>query len=220
MEIKQKKSISIDELISLENKDHTKYNVDSSKNEVKEKTPNDRYYLPVLNINRAEEWPSKPLNERKHFTDKVAMEACLGNCCGVEGLKGGCCHLDPFDLEHVLGPLEEDWIKDIIKCFRNKGLNFNRQDIVIDNEEGKIIGETLFRETNNNNIFQHKDAYPILRFQVIGPRYACKFMSPMTYKCQIYEKRPNMCSNYLCQWVITNFLVKTKDKPNTWQKVG
>ena len=106
-----------------------------------------------------------------------------------------------------------------MKWFRKKGINFSRQDIVIDYEEGKIIGETLFKETGNNNIFQQEDAYPILRFQVLGPRYACKFMNPLTYKCSIYDQRPPMCRKYLCNYITTNFLVETKQKPNTWQKL-
>lgn len=225
MEIKQRKTISIDELIALDEErkletksDEKTKQAPSGAGSIQERTPNDKYYLPVLNINHLPEWQSKPLSERKHFTDEVAMKTCLGNCCGVAGLKGACCHLDPYDLEHILGPVDEKWINDTVKWFRKKGLNFSRQDIVIDYEEGKIIGENLFKESNNNNIFQERTAYPFLRFQVVGPRYACKFMNPLTYKCQIYEVRPGMCRDYLCQYISTNFLVKTKNKPNTWQK--
>ena len=185
----------------------------------KEKTPNDKFYVPVINLNLQHEWPSKPMEERCRFTDEVAMKTCLGNCCGVPGLKGGCCHLDPEDLEHVLGPVDETWIRDILKWFRKKGLNFSRSDVVIDYEEGRIIGETLFKDAVNNAVFSDRHAYPFMRFQVIGPRYVCKFMNPETYMCQIYEVRPEMCSRYLCQYVMTNFLCKTASHPNTWQKL-
>ena len=221
MEIKQKKTISIEELLVLENNTENTDNSFSSDDVNKIKSEKDRYYLPVLNINRPEFWPPKSIEERKLFDDKNAEKTCLGNCCGVEGLKGACCHLDPFDLEHVLGPVDKEnkerWVQSTIKWFKQKGLNFNRQDLVIDYEEGKIIGETLFKETGNKNIFQHEGAYPFIRFQVIGPRYACKFMSPLTYKCQIYEVRPEMCRTYYCQYVLSNFLVKTKNHPNRWQ---
>jgi Fe-S-cluster containining protein len=185
------------------------------------KGPEDRFYLPVLNINHTKEWDGKPVSERKLWTDQTAMETCLGNCCGVEGLKGACCHLDPVDLEHVLGPLDERWINDTIRWFRKYGGMplFSREDLVIDYEEGKILGNTLFKDAPNNVIFQQKKAYPFLRFQVLGPRYACKFMNPKTYKCLIYPVRPEMCRTYLCQHVLTNFLVKTENKPNTWQRV-
>jgi hypothetical protein len=62
-----------------------------------------KFHLPVLNINKEDYWPSLPLKDREHLTDKKAMDVCLGNCCGYEGLKAACCTLDPEDLEHVLG---------------------------------------------------------------------------------------------------------------------
>ena len=111
------------------------------------------------------------------------------------------------------------YVKDIVKWFRKKGLNFSRQDIVIDYEEGVVIGDTLFKDSPNNAVFKDKKAYPFLRFQVLGPRYVCKFMNPTTYKCTIYEVRPNMCRTYYCGYVMSNFLVKTKNHPNRWQKV-
>lgn len=222
MEIKRKVvSISADELADLEPVVQTFAPEKSGQDKDKKpaiKTPQDRYYLPLLNINHLNEWQPKK-GERKMFTDEVAMATCLGNCCGVEGLKGGCCHLDPTDLEHILGPLDEAWITETIRWFRKKGMVYTRQDLVIDFEEGKVIGNTLFKDAPNSQIFQQKEAYPFLRFQVIGPRYTCKFMSPDTYKCQIYEQRPKMCRDYLCQYIVTNFLVKVKSKPNTWQKV-
>ena len=67
----------------------------------------DRFHLPVLHINDPTQWPSQPLENRMRFTDEVAFHTCLGNCCGVEGLKAGCCQMDPDDMEHVLGPVDE-----------------------------------------------------------------------------------------------------------------
>jgi len=229
MQIKQKNSLSLEDLIEMDKQRQVEEQIKiPSRNQTlkeqqqdphQEKDYRDKYYLPVLNINQEQEWQSKPKEERKHFTDEIAIKTCLGNCCGVPGLKGGCCHLDPLDLEHVLGPVDEKWIKDIVKWFRKKGLNFSRQDIVIDYEEGVVIGDTLFKDSPNNAVFKDKKAYPFLRFQVLGPRYVCKFMNPMTYKCTIYEVRPNMCVTYYCNFIQTNFLVKTKSKPNTWQKM-
>jgi Fe-S-cluster containining protein len=220
MLLKKKTAINVDELAAI-TPPRVEVPIEKIGNKQKEgiKGPEDRYYLPVLNINHTPEWESKPNEERKHFTDEVAMDTCLGNCCGVPGLKGGCCHLDPVDLEHVLGPVDEEWIRDTIKWFKKKGIPCNRTDLVIDHEEGKILGETIFKDAPNNQIFQQKEAYPFLRFQVLGPRYVCKFMNPQTYKCQIYEVRPNMCRTYYCQYIVTNFLVKTKQHPNRWQKI-
>lgn len=220
MKLQQKKSLSIEELEQINNEKTTvSVPTKDETNQPKEKSANDKYYLPVLYLNHKQEWEPKPLSERRHFTDEVAMETCLGNCCGVEGLKGACCQIDPNDLEHVLGPVTEDCIKKIVNYFRKKGMNYNRHDIVIDYEEGKIIGENLFKEAHNAKIFEDRGAYPMMRFQVNGPRYLCKFMNPSSYKCQIYEVRPTMCSTYYCNYVTTNFLVKTKVQPNRWRKL-
>ena len=222
MKFKEGIPISVDDLLIAESTTSS-----GSISMVEEKTakqrgivePSDKYYLPIINLNLPHEWPSKPAEERSHFTEKVAMETCLGNCCGVPGLKGGCCHLDPYDLEHVLGPVDELWIRDIVKWFRHKGLHFTREDVVVDYEEGLIIGDTLFKDAPNNAVFKDKHAYPFLRFQVLGPRYVCKFMSPETYMCSIYLHRPLMCRRYLCSYVTGNFICKTWTKPQTWRKV-
>ncbi len=177
----------------------------------------DKWYVPKLNINDPLMWPSQPMENRRHFTDKMAEETCLGNCCGVPGVKGACCHLDPDDLEHVLGPLDEEWIKGIIKWLQKQGITARRADIVIDYEEGKIIGEKFF---NGHKVFESPGSYPMMRFQIVGPRFACKFLNADSAKCTIYSKRPDMCRNYLCSYVKANFLVRTKGHPNTYQKIG
>lgn len=175
-----------------------------------------KFYLPVLKINHMDMWPPKPRSEREHFTDSVAKETCLSKCCGVPGLKSACCRMDPEDLEHVLGPLDEAWIGKIIKWFKKKGMTLTRHDVVIDHEEGQIIGRNLF---NAHPIFEDPKSYPILRFQVDGPRFACKFLNNQTGMCNIYEARPDMCRTYLCGYVKSNFLVKTKENDNKWLMV-
>lgn len=183
-------------------------------------TAKDRFHLPVLHINDPTQWPSQPLENRLRFTDDVAFSTCLGNCCGVEGLKAGCCQMDPDDMEHVLGPVDEQWIKDIVRWLNLKGISANRTDVVIDFEEGRVIGEKFFNG-ERKAVFLSKESYPILRFQVDGPRFACKFLTPNTGKCSIYEKRPSMCRGYLCQYVKANFLVRTdsKNHPHTYVKI-
>jgi len=175
-----------------------------------------RYYLPVLYLNDPTQWESKPLSERKHFTDEVAKNTCLGNCCGHEGLKSGCCNLDPDDLEHVLGPIEEEWIKKTIKSFKTKGMSLGRHDLVIDLEEGKLIGSKFF---NDHPVFNSPDSYPMLRIQANGVRFACKFLNVSSGMCTIYEQRPNMCRDYLCQYVRKNFLVRLSNSPNKYIKL-
>lgn len=175
-----------------------------------------RHFLPVLYINDKTQWKSVPMEQRKHFTDEVAQETCLSNCCGVKGLKAGCCHLDPENLEHVLGPVDEDWIKSTLKWLNSKKIWFKRSDLVIDLEEGKIIGATFF---NDHPVFNSPQSYPILRFQVTGPRFACKFLSEDTGRCTIYEHRPDMCRDFYCEFIQGSFLVRTREHPNRYVKL-
>jgi Fe-S-cluster containining protein len=176
-----------------------------------------KYHLPVLNVNKDEYWESKPLKERRHLTDEVAMKTCLGNCCGYEGLSAGCCTLDPEDLEHVLGSISEDDIKLIIKNLKKVFPEISREDIVIEQEEGMALGKSLF---GGHKVFEQPTSYPMLRLQTMGPRYACKFLNPKTFKCQIYSFRPKMCVFYYCQYLKSNFLIKTNNnKLSPWEKV-
>lgn len=178
----------------------------------------DRFYLPVLHLNDPTQWPVA--ESRPQFTDTVAYNVCLGNCCGVEGVYSACCQMDMEDMEHVLGPVDEKWIENTIAWFAKKGIPTTRADLVIDFEEGKLIGEKFF-EGARKQVFFSKDTYPILRFQINGPRFACKFLNTVNGKCQIYEQRPGMCRGYLCQYVRSNFLVKTDptNHPNTYSKI-
>lgn len=215
------RSLSIEELNkqikSTENIKTAKKSNDLSQERLAEDKKSAKFYLPVLRLNDPTQWDSKPLSERKHFTDEVAKDTCVGNCCGVSGLKAGCCQLDPEDIEHVLGPVDEDWIKKTIKWFKKKGINVTRHDIVIDFEEGRLIGQAHF---NDHPVFQQKDSYPILRIQASGIRFACKFLNVSNGMCTIYEQRPDMCRDYYCSFVKSNFLVKTKNHPNSYRKIG
>jgi Fe-S-cluster containining protein len=230
MEIKGRPPLSLEEVTTLQKKredlentkkqENNKRFLGSLRNGNKPHNQKDRFHLPVLHINDPTQWPSQPLENRLRFTDEVAFHTCLGNCCGVEGLKAGCCQLDPDDMEHVLGPVDEDWIKEIVRWFNLKGVSVTRSDIVIDFEEGKIIGEKFFNG-ERKAVFLSKDSYPILRFQIQGPRFACKFLNPISGKCSIYEKRPSMCRGYLCQYIKANFLVREdpKNHPHTYVKI-
>lgn len=220
MTVKRIGSISIEELIKkneAEDAAIAKALIKSDKrlegSELKEAKKENKFYLPVLNINKPEFWEPLPASERKHFTDSVAKETCLSRCSGVDGLKAGCCKLDPNDLEHVLGPLPEEYIQKLIKWFQKKGINFKRQDLVIDFEEGQIIGRNFF---NGHPVFEEPKTYPIFRFDVDGPRFSCKFLNNQSGMCSIYEMRPDMCRNYLCNYVKSNFLTKSKKNPNVW----
>jgi len=220
-----KRTISIEELIRQDEEANARKIIDPiktsgtlipNKEELRDLKKENRFYLPVLHINHMDMWPPKPKSQRKHFTDKMAKEVCLSRCCGVDGLKSACCRLDPDDIEHVLGPLSEDWISSIIKWFKKKGVNVTKQDIAIDFEEGVLIGRKFF---NGHRVFEDPKSYPIMRFQVDGPHFSCKFLNNASGMCNIYEQRPDMCRNYLCGFVKSNFLVRTKEHPNQWRMV-
>lgn len=175
-----------------------------------------KFHLPVLNINKADYWPSLPLKERRHFTDQVAMETCLGNCCGYEGLKAGCCQLDMDDLEHVLGYLTEDDISKLLKHLRKATPGIKREDVVIEKEEGMLIGKKFF---NDHPVFKDDKSYPMLRLQIYGNRFVCKFLSTKTWMCTVYGSRPIMCSSYYCKYIKRSFLLHTRHPVTSWQKV-
>jgi len=216
-----KKSIKIDlnspDVTSTDNESQTVTQLNhstepSSEGERKE----GKFYLPALGLNNKDMWKPLQSSDRKHWTDEKAFSTCVGNCCDIKGLKAGCCHLDMNDLEHVLGPVDDDDIKLILQKLRKRGISATREDVVIDFEEGKLIGEAFF---NGHEVFNNKKSYPFLRFQVSGPRFVCKYLSTKTGMCTIYEFRPKMCRDYLCQFVQTRFLVRNKDKPNTFVKL-
>lgn len=198
---------------SKSNRDSLRLPKDIDKKELME---DNRYYLPVLHLNDTSMWESKPLSERLHFTPEVAKETCMSNCCGHPGVRNACCLLDKDDLEHVLGPVDEPWIKKMILWYKKKGIHATRSDLVIDFEEGKLIGEAHF---NGHKVFTDPKTYPILRIQAFGPRFACKFLNVHNGKCTIYSVRSEMCRGYLCSYVKANFIVKAKNTNNKYIRV-
>lgn len=209
MELKINRTITLAELEELEKEAKKKENKESKKIE-------GRFHLPVLYLNDPTQWEMASPENMRVFSPDISEKTCVGNCCGHEGLKSGCCHVDPTDLEHVLGPVDEKWIKRIIQWFSFKQIFFKREDIVIDYEEDKIIGEMFFR---GHEIFSSKSSYPMLRWQVTGPRFACKFLSTVTGRCTIYAERPQMCEDYFCSYLKANFLLKTREHPNRYVKL-
>lgn len=184
--------------------------------EIPKKKVQNKFHLPVLNINKADYWESQAVSDRKHLTAEVAAKTCLGNCCGYEGLSAGCCQLDSEDLEHVLGRVDEEDIKKLIMHLKKTQPGIKREDIVIDIKEGMMIGKQFF---NDHAVFKDERSYPMLRLQIFGSRFVCKFLSTKTFMCTVYSHRPKMCVEYYCEFLKKNYLIRTKDKPNTWQKV-
>lgn len=175
-----------------------------------------KFYLPVLNLNQKDKWESLEKKDRKHLTPELAEDVCTNNCCGYEGLAAGCCQLDPENLEHVLGAITKEDISRILKHFRKINPSIERSDIVIDQEEGELIGRTFF---NDHPVFKSESSYPMLRIQIYENRFICKFLNPKTKRCGIYSVRPDMCSGYYCAYVKSKFLIKTPNQPNIYKKI-
>lgn len=216
IDVNETTQIELGSSIHLQNEDVGDKIFSEGLTEIPKKKVLNKHHLPVLNINKPDYWPSVPLKDRKHLTDELAAEMCLGNCCGFEGLKAGCCQVDPEDIEHVLGYVEEKDIQRLLKHLRKSTPGIKREDVVIDKEEGMILGKKFF---NDHPVFKQDKSYPMLRLQIFGSKFVCKFLSLETFKCTVYSSRPEMCSQYYCQWMKSNFLLRTKDRPNTWQKI-
>lgn len=213
------KTVSIKELDKLYEAEKIEASKQASKkpqtkDEIHQAKKDNRYYLPVLNINKSQYWESKPKSEREYLTDEKAYQTCIGNCCNVSGLKSACCSLDTEDLEHILGPVPEEWIKDAIKYMNKKtGFKYTRHDFVIDFEEGKLIGQKFF---NNHEVFMSKESYPMLRIKANGIRFSCNFLNVQTGLCTIYPIRPEMCRNYYCQYLKKNFFIRDPNSHSKW----
>ena len=210
-----KKTLSLDDLIKLD-QEKSDNNGDITAHEEEGQDVDNKFYLPVLSMNESDFWPSLPKSQRSLLTKEKLRGVCTKSCCGHEGIYSGCCRFDPDDLENLPGPISEKWIKSFIKNAKKKGQILKREDIIIDFEEGQIIGNAFF---GGNKLFKEKALYPILRFQAHGPRFACKFLNLNSGACSIYNQRPDKCKHYYCEYLKRNFLIKTDNSTNTYKMI-
>lgn len=189
---------------------------ESESNSNNEKKLRSKIHLPILYLNKEEEWKPAPLSERRHLTDKVAHEVCGSNCCGYKDLAAACCQISPENLEHILGAITKEDISRLLKQLKKSIPTIEKSDIVIEREEGMLIGKTFFE---GHDIFNQKTSYPMLRFQIYENRFICKFLNPKTKQCTVYSARPDMCRDYFCRYIKSNFLVRTPSNPNIYKKV-
>lgn len=132
--------------ISIPKNNNSKSPTDLIEENIEENKKKAKFYLPVLYINDPTQWPSKPMSERQHFTDEVAKATCLGNCCNVKDLRAGM--LSAWPWWHRTCPWACRWggIKKTIKWIAMEEWTYvTRHDIVIDYEEGKLIGKDIFQ---------------------------------------------------------------------------
>jgi Fe-S-cluster containining protein len=107
---------------------------------------------------------------------------------GVRGNSGGCCTLD--DRDFIIGPVRDAdaFLADLARLLRRE---VSWEEAFIDFEEGRA----LFPERSE---WQKSANYPALRVRPDVDWIPCRFFEPATGACTVYDIRPAMCRNYLC----------------------
>ncbi len=125
---------------------------------------------------------------REALRGQVIAYSCSQNCMGHRGNFGGCCTLD--DRDFIPGPVRDAdaFLDDLGRLLRRE---VSREEVFIDFEEG----QALFPERSE---WQNPANYPALRVRPDVARIPCRFYDPSTRACTVYDIRPAMCRNYLC----------------------
>ena len=107
---------------------------------------------------------------------------------GVPGNAGGCCTLD--DRDFIPGPVRDAdaFLADLARLLHRE---VTRQEVFIDFEEGRA----LFPERST---WQESANYPALRVRPDVDWIPCRFYEPTTGACTVYDIRPAMCRDFLC----------------------
>jgi Fe-S-cluster containining protein len=107
---------------------------------------------------------------------------------GYRGNSGGCCTLD--DRDFILGPVGDPdaFLVDLGRLLCRE---VSREEVFIDFEEGRA----LFPERSE---WREPANYPALRVLPDVARIPCRFYESSTGACTVYDIRPAMCRNYLC----------------------
>jgi Fe-S-cluster containining protein len=126
--------------------------------------------------------------EREALRGHVIAYTCSQNCMGVRGNSGGCCTLD--DRDFIPGPVRDAdaFLADLARLLRR---DVSRDEAFIDFDEGRA----LFPERAS---WQEPANYPALRVLPDVDWIPCRFFDKTTGACTVYDIRPAMCRNYLC----------------------
>lgn len=125
---------------------------------------------------------------REVMRAQLIRNSCSQNCMGFRGNIGGCCTLD--DRDFIPGPLRDAdaFLKDLGRLLCRE---VSREEVLVDFEEGR----NLFPERSS---WQDPGNYPALRVRPDVARIPCRFYEPSTRACTVYDIRPAMCRNFLC----------------------
>ena len=119
---------------------------------------------------------------------QVIGYTCSQNCMGFRGNAGGCCTLD--DRDFIPGPVR-DADTFLIDLGRRLGREVSREEVFIDFEEGRA----LFPDRPS---WQEPANYPAMRVLPDVEWIPCRFYDKTTGACTVYDIRPAMCRNFLC----------------------
>ncbi|UQX09316.1 YkgJ family cysteine cluster protein [Candidatus Mycobacterium methanotrophicum] len=125
---------------------------------------------------------------RETLRRQLIAYSCSQNCMGVEGNAGGCCTLD--DRDFIPGPVR-DAETFLIDLRRVLGREVSRHEVFIDFDEGR----TLFPDRPS---WQLPANYPALRVRPDVEWIPCRFYDKTTNACTVYDIRPAMCRDFLC----------------------
>ncbi len=120
---------------------------------------------------------------------QVISYTCSQNCMGYQGNAGGCCTLD--DRDFIPGPVRDaDRFLDDLR--RQLGREVTRAEVFIEFEEG----HALFPDRPS---WQEPANYPALRVLPDVDWIPCRFYDKTTGACTVYDIRPAICQNYVCE---------------------
>lgn len=119
-------------------------------------------------------------------------EICSNRCFGIEGYDGSCCSIESRNF--IMGPIKdaEEFIQRLNEKF---GRNFQREDALIDFEEGR----RLFPE---RSVWQDPGNFPAMRIDISKAKLPCVFYNTHAKFCSIHEVRPKTCQDYFCEYLM------------------
>ena len=117
----------------------------------------------------------------------IIAKTCNTNCYGYEGNFGSCCHI--ADKNWIIGPIHD--AEKVLSELREDSPWLKWEDVFIGYEEGR----NMFPE---RSVWQVESHYPAMR---LGSGLGCVMYSLPLRKCTIYEKRPQTCRDYRCEFL-------------------
>tara|TARA_Y100000592_G_scaffold8090_1_gene11376 strand:- start:1695 stop:3896 length:2202 start_codon:yes stop_codon:yes gene_type:complete len=114
--------------------------------------------------------------------------ACSTKCYNIDGYHGSCCSIE--DRDYIIGPVGNESQIRLLQEYPEKTWN----DFFISYEEGK----DLFPDKPT---WQDERHFPAMRINTSTERNNCNQYDPIKKNCSVYQYRPQICNDYLCDWL-------------------